>query len=151
MSTTLSSKFQRIANRIWEMNIFYPWRNTMKKSVSTQKKYTVTLYGWWSFVNIIHSCPGALDIQTSMQTYTYASKRTNWAGYVLFPSTKSNHSNGYISGSIRDRDPILVSPLWFLRSRNRLTLSDLTLGDQKTRLPPIWRKFDIRMTITRVL
>ena len=31
------------------------------------------------------------------------------------------------------RDLILVSTLWFSRSRNRLTSSDLTMGDQKTR------------------
>ena len=43
------------------------------------------------------------------------------------------HSNDHNSSSMTGRDLILVSTLWFSRFRNRLTSSDLTLRDQKTR------------------
>ena len=72
-----------------------------------------------------------------------------WKSY--FGHYQSNHSNGYISSCIRARDLILVSILWFSRSRNPMTSSDLTLSDQKTRWRPIWRKFGIEMAIFRVL
>ena len=61
------------------------------------------------------------------------------------------HSNDHNSSSMTGRDQILVSTLWFSRSRNRLTSSDLTLGDQKTRWRPIWRKYGIKVLITRDL
>ena len=43
------------------------------------------------------------------------------------------HSNDNNSSSMTGRDPILVSTVWFSRSRNRMPSSDLILGDQKTR------------------
>ena len=48
--------------------------------------------------------------------------------------------NGYISSSMTARDLMLVSLLWFSRSRNSMTSSELPLGDQKIRRQSIWRK-----------
>ena len=61
------------------------------------------------------------------------------------------HLNDYNSSDMTARDPILVSTLWFSRSRNSATSSDLTLDYQQTRWTPIWWKFDILMPIILVL
>ena len=61
------------------------------------------------------------------------------------------HSNGHNSSSMTGRDLILVSSLWFSRSRNPMMSSDLPLGDQETRWRPIWRKFGIQMVISRIV
>ena len=50
--------------------------------------------------------------------------------------------NDHNSSSITARDPILVSTLWFSRSRNPMTSSELTLDYQKNEMWPIWRKYD---------
>ena len=61
------------------------------------------------------------------------------------------YSNGYISSSMRARDLMLVSTLWFSMSRNLMMSSDLKLDEQKTRWRTIWWKFGIKMVISRVL
>ena len=53
------------------------------------------------------------------------------------------HSNDHNSSSMTGRDLILVSTLWFSRSRNSMMSADLTSDEQKTRCRSIWRKFDI--------
>ena len=44
------------------------------------------------------------------------------------------YSHAYISSSMTAKDPILVSTLWFSRSRNATTSSDLTLDDLKNKM-----------------
>ena len=53
----------------------------------------------------------------------------------------NDHNSSYMTG----RDLILLSTLWFSRSRNSMVSSDLTLDYQKTRRRRILRKFGIKI------
>ena len=61
------------------------------------------------------------------------------------------YSNGYISSSMRPGVLNVGINFMVFGAKNAITSSDLTLDYQKTRWWPIWRKYGIKMAITRVL